>query len=437
MWEKNSTRRPLVAVIAAIAAVLIGAGALVTLAAQPASAASAYIFTTFKGDGAADQELWVYTSSNGSNFTSATDTNFRGPSGALRDPSIIKRDGYYYIAYTVQSWTTQSTHFNIARSTNLTDWSHVASVPAGVSGTAYTWAPEFFVEGNTVKVVVALGTSNHQFTHYVYTAQNSALTSWSSPATLGIPGNRIDTFIVKEGSTYHAFVKNESTKWIERWTSTNFTSWTNRGQLWQHHEGPSVIKQSNGQYRIFIDRYTNGGMWTATSSNLADWSSITQADCSGCRHGTVILDTDYTAPGGGGSGEKITNRHSGKVLDVQNPNTANNARVGQYDWSGNAWQRWSVEDAGSGYVRIRSVNSDKCLDVTGTANGSEVQQYNCWGGTNQQFTLESAGSGYVHIVDRRSGRCLDVPGWSTQNGTLIKIYDCNGGNNQQWMRSNA
>ncbi|QEO15499.1 family 43 glycosylhydrolase [Agromyces intestinalis] len=141
--------------------------------------------------------------------------------------------------------------------------------------------------------------------------------------------------------------------------------------------------------------------------------------------------------GGASGGERVTNRHSGLVLDVQNPNTSNGAKVGQYAWNGGAWQQWKFEDAGSGYVRIRSVHSNKCLDVAGTANGAEVQQYDCHTGTNQQFTLRSTSNGYVQIVDRRSGRCLDVPGWSTANGTIIKIYDCNNGNNQQWLRAAA
>ena len=422
--------RRLLAVLAALALALVATVAVAT--APPAQAATAYIYTTFKGDAAADQELWVYTSSDAATFSALADTNYRGPSGALRDPSIIKRDGTYYIAYTVQSWTTQSTTFNIARSTNLRDWTHVTSVDAGISGTAYTWAPEFYVDGSTVRVVVSLGTSSHQFVPYVYTAQNSGLSSWSGPTALGIPANHIDTFIVKSGSTYHAFVKNESTKWIERWTSTNFTSWTNQGNLWQqYHEGPSVVQQSDGTYRAYIDRYTGGGMWTSTSANLTSWSGLSQVGCSGCRHGTVILDTGYSGSGT----ERLTNRHSGLVLDVQNPNTSNGARVGQYAWNGGAWQRWTVEDVGSGYVRVRSAHSGKCLDGSGTANGAYVQQWDCNGGTNQQFAVQSAGSGYVRLVERRSGRCLDVPGWSTANGTVLTLWDCTGGANQQWARA--
>jgi predicted GH43/DUF377 family glycosyl hydrolase len=76
-----------------------------------------------------------------------------------RDPSILKYNGRYYIAYTVQSWTANSTYFNIASSTNLTTWTNIASVSAGIANTKYTWAPEFYVEGSSVKLIVSVAAS--------------------------------------------------------------------------------------------------------------------------------------------------------------------------------------------------------------------------------------------------------------------------------------
>jgi hypothetical protein len=79
--------------------------------------------------------------------------------------------------------------------------------------------------------------------------------------------NYIDTYVVKSGSTYHAFTKNETSKYIEHWTSTSLTSgWSNQSQLWSSgYEGPAVLRMSDGSWRIWIDKYTNGGIWTATS----------------------------------------------------------------------------------------------------------------------------------------------------------------------------
>ncbi|MFI5913062.1 family 43 glycosylhydrolase [Dactylosporangium sp. NPDC051541] len=279
--------RSMMVVLAVLAGALVGA--------QPASAATALVYATFKGDAAADEELWLYQSTNGgTSYGVLADTNFRGPTGVLRDPSILKYNGRYFIAYTVQSWTTNSTYFNIASSTNLTTWTNIASVQSGIASTKYTWAPEFYVEGSSVKLIVsvAASTCSSCFRPYVYTAQNAALTSWSGPAQMwGLGTNHIDTFVVKSGSTWHAFTKNETTKYIEHWTTTAHLTegWVNRGNLWTSgYEGPSLVKLDDGRWRIYVDKYTNGGIWTATSSDLNSWTGLSAVTCAGCRHGTAI-----------------------------------------------------------------------------------------------------------------------------------------------------
>ena len=421
------------------------AGALLVVAgtvavATPASAATTYLYTTFKGDGAADQELWVYQSSSGTSFSVLADTNYRGPTGVLRDPSIISYNGTYYVAYTVQSWTTNSTHFNIASSTNLTTWQHVASINSGIANTRFVWAPEFYVEGSTVRVIVSIAqtTCSNCFRPYVFTAQNSALTSWSGPVQMtGLGFNYIDTYVVRSGTTYHAFVKNETSKFIEHWTSSSLTSgWTNRGSLWTSgHEGPAVVQLDNGTWRIYIDRYTNGGIWTATSSDLNSWTGLSSVACSGCRHGTVLA---VTTPPPSPTYYRVTARHSGKVMDVIGQSTANNAEVKQWSYNGGNNQKWQFQDAGGGYVRLINANSGKCLDVANasTADGANIIQYTCGTGTNQQWQWQTTGS-YFRLVARHSGKCLDVVNSGTTDGTDIQQYTCGTGNNQQWTRTQS
>ena len=152
---ETSIRRRMIAigrraVRLAVPPLLVAVGALA--GAPPASAATEYLYTTFRGDAAADQELWVYRSTDATTFGVLADTNYRGPTGVLRDPSIVRHNGRYYVAHTVQSWTTNSTHFNIASSTDLVTWTHVASVASGIADTRFVWAPEFFVEGSTVQL---------------------------------------------------------------------------------------------------------------------------------------------------------------------------------------------------------------------------------------------------------------------------------------------
>lgn len=108
----------------------------------------------------------------------------------------------------------------------------------------------------------------------------------------GLGTNHIDTFVVKSGSTWHAFTKNETTKYIEHWTTTaNLTEgWVNRGTLFASgYEGPSLVKLDNGSWRIYVDHYSAGdGIYTATSTDLNTWTSLGKVGCSGCRHGTAI-----------------------------------------------------------------------------------------------------------------------------------------------------
>ncbi|MFC4532122.1 RICIN domain-containing protein [Sphaerisporangium dianthi] len=133
---------------------------------------------------------------------------------------------------------------------------------------------------------------------------------------------------------------------------------------------------------------------------------------------------------------QINVRHSGKAMDVQQPNTSNGARVGQYTYGGNAWQQWRFQDAGSGYWRIISRLSGKCLDVVSasTADGAELVQYTCGTGNNQQFQMVANG-GYFQLRARHSGKCVDVPAASTADGVILKQYSCNTGANQQWSRT--
>lgn len=133
---------------------------------------------------------------------------------------------------------------------------------------------------------------------------------------------------------------------------------------------------------------------------------------------------------------RIDVRHSGKAMDVQQPNTDNGARVGQYAYGGNPWQQWQFEDAGSGYWRIVSRHSGKCLDVVSasTADGAELVQYTCGSGANQQFQMVANG-GYFQLRARHSGKCVDVPAASTADGVVLKQYTCNTGANQQWSRT--
>jgi endoglucanase len=133
---------------------------------------------------------------------------------------------------------------------------------------------------------------------------------------------------------------------------------------------------------------------------------------------------------------RVTNRNSGKVMDVISASTANSAEIKQWTYNGGGNEKWVFEDAGGGFVRVVNQNSGKCLDVASasTADAANVIQYTCGTATNQQWQWRATGS-FFQLVARHSGKCLDVVGAGTGDGADIQQFTCGSGTNQQWSRT--
>jgi hypothetical protein len=296
----------------------------VLLAGSARAGATTYIFATFKGDDAAGMKLSIYTSTDSINFTLLSDTGFGGNTSYIRDPSIMKyTDGKYYLAYTdpmKASCCNPEDHFGIAVSSDLIHWTDLTTVKAGVPAVSRTWAPEWYIEGGVVRVIANIDTGNQlpDFEPYFFTALDSTLTTWSGPTALGIGPDYIDTYVARLGTTYHAFIKSETTRYLEHATAPSLTGpWTFVGKNdwagWgSGMEGPAIVQLDNGQYRIYVDPQSGGTpCQTMTSSDLNTWSA--KASMPGTagtviRHGTVIRDAaglgsnGYFTAAGGSSG---------------------------------------------------------------------------------------------------------------------------------------
>jgi hypothetical protein len=248
-------------------------------------------------------------------------------------------DGNYYVAYTdplTDDCCGKEDHFSIAASTDLVHWTNVTTVDAGVPGVAHTWAPEWYIEGSTVYVIANIDTLNtdSDFKPYLFTAMDSTLASWSAPVPLGFGPNYIDTFVLKVGATYHAFAKNETTRYCEHatapaltgpWTFVGTGDWAGWGS---GMEGPAVVQLDDGTWRIFMDGQGSVPFVTATSPDLGHWSAWVALPGLGdvVRHGTVIHDSptggaaadagsapDATTAGPDGSASRMTLEAGGAV----------------------------------------------------------------------------------------------------------------------------
>jgi hypothetical protein len=127
-------------------------------------------------------------------------------------------------------------------------------------------------------------------------------------------------------------------------------------------------------------------------------------------------------------------KHSEKCADVAGISTASGAPIQQWDWWGGPNQKWRMEPAGDGYVRIVSQHSGKVFDIAGisTANGARLIQWDWWGGHNQQFRPEVYGFGEIRLIARHSGKVLEVADFSENNGAPIQQWDWWQGANQRW-----
>jgi hypothetical protein len=263
--------------------------------AAPGGVSYPYIFSVFD-DSAPVSDLRIYTSNDALNFTLLYDTGFTGPTGFLRDPSIMKNtDGKFYVAFTTPptlGCCGPESSFGIASSANLKDWTNVATVPCGVPGTKNTWAPEWFkdTDGSVYAIVNVDGKT------YSYKAMDATMTTFAAPTWIGIGPGYIDTFILTIGSTYHAFTKNSAT-YVEHATATNLQGpWTfvgtNDWAGWgPHKEAPALILLPTGTWRFYTDAGSTGHeMYSDSADVFQTWTAPQTLPGVGddISHGTVI-----------------------------------------------------------------------------------------------------------------------------------------------------
>ncbi|MGX7828442.1 glycoside hydrolase family 43 protein [Actinokineospora sp. 24-640] len=291
-------RRPLRTCLAVTAAAVAAAVLVPAPAAVAAGPAPHYLMTAFTNS--SESNMYVYDSANATTFDLVRANAYQPPSGLIRDPSVIRHsDGYYYLVYTT-GWTGNTIGF--ARSADHTNWTFLRTVTVGLNGsTGSTWAPEWFKDSDgSVHVVYSASTAGTggQFRPYRITATNGDLSAWSAPALLGIPANYIDSFIVKVGGTYHNFLKNENTKYIEHATATSLTGpWrfvgTGNWAGWGAGlEGPALVRLPDGRWRLYFDQYGNGRYYYTDSADLNSFSAkVELPGLSGtARHFTVLRE---------------------------------------------------------------------------------------------------------------------------------------------------
>ncbi len=107
-------------------------------------------------------------------------------------------------------------------------------------------------------------------------------------------------------------------------------------------------------------------------------------------------------------------------MDVSRVSKSPNAVVWQWQCHGKANQDWILSYHGSNAV-LKARHSGLVLTVKGGGKGNGVHsvQYPWKKWKHQQFTLKNVGGGYFEIISINSGKCMDVSGNRKNNGAVI------------------
>jgi hypothetical protein len=277
-------------------------------AAQQAFAAAppTYIFSTFTGDHANEMLLRIYTSADGTNFTLYADTGYGGPTGSLRDPSIMKYNGRYYVVFTAPPYNQPYANQNfvgLAWSTNLQTWNTMPSIyTTNIPGVKLSWAPEWVVGSSGLpEFTVNCSSASSDLRPYLYTATSSGLTNWSGPVDIGIGSMYLDTQVLKVGDTWHCFTKSNLLQHATAPSITGPWTWLPNNTNWANLEGPCAVQLTNGSWMMFVDPMYDVAQYL-TSPDLTNWSPLIYLPGPGIsivKHGTVIRDDAFNLPPAG------------------------------------------------------------------------------------------------------------------------------------------
>ncbi|MEU4211560.1 RICIN domain-containing protein [Streptomyces sp. NPDC026206] len=147
-----------------------------------------------------------------------------------------------------------------------------------------------------------------------------------------------------------------------------------------------------------------------------------------------------TLPKGDGStrpGTKyvLLNGLTGQAADLWGGSTANGTVAIAYQRHGYANQQWTFEDAGSGTVRLKSVQSGKCLqpgtDGRATA-GQYVAQQPCGNAAAQKWKLTDTGNGAYALQPQGSSLVLGISKRWYYGGWLLELQEKNKQGYQNW-----
>ncbi|MBC7826635.1 MAG: glycoside hydrolase family 43 protein [Chitinophagaceae bacterium] len=272
-----------------------------------------YLFSYFKNNG--QDGLHLAYSHDGYTWKSLkNDSSFLRPTAGkdklMRDPCIVRgADAKFHMVWTV-SWNERGIGY--ASSDDLIRWSDQQYIPVmeQEDSARNCWAPEIFYDDGKKEYIIFWATTipgrfassektgDDKYNHRMYYTITKEFKIFSKAKLLYDQGfNVIDATIQKNGKQYLMFLKDETRnppqKNLRIATSKNLGGKYSKptapitGNYWA--EGPTVLKLGK-QWIIYFDKYTSHTYGAVTSTDLINWTDISDKISfpKGTSHGTVF-----------------------------------------------------------------------------------------------------------------------------------------------------
>jgi hypothetical protein len=288
----------------ALAVCAIGA----SLLSAPAETATAYLFTSFRGNGDGLHLAW---STNGLRWADLNRIFLKPTVGGqlLRDPHILHGpDGLFHMVWTT-GW--RDNGIGYASSSNLVDWSEQKFLPVmgDVPGTENCWAPETIYDVQQRQYVITWSSdvkgrfpatvSTNRMNNRTYYVVTKDFVSFSKPEVLLDPGfDHIDTTILARDGKFIAVFKEGDMQAkgvngpIHFATSDNLLGpygLNPKPIVTKRAEGPTLI-EVDGKTLLYADFYSNGHYGAYETIDWKTWRDVSAsvAVVNGQRHGTIF-----------------------------------------------------------------------------------------------------------------------------------------------------
>ena len=314
-------------------------GATVPDVKNAVAAFEGYAFAYFTGNSIEGEKIHL-AASNGNNALQWTELNGGRPvltstkgSKGLRDPFLIRsQEGnkFFLIATDLSigsgtSWSNAvkfgSRYLEVWESNDLITWSEQRHVLVSPAEAGNTWAPEAYYDTSLGAYVVfwasSLYASNDPnrtgatYHRMLYVTTQDFKTFSATKVWQDAGMSRIDSTVIKAGSVYHRFTKDEGAGGtgcsdIIQETSNSLTSTLSSWKVIDSCigkkagtsavEGPTVFKSNPGdvngdKYYLFVDEYTGRGYIPLATAdiNKPAWKVASSYSLpKSPRHGTVI-----------------------------------------------------------------------------------------------------------------------------------------------------